>query len=85
MDLRAPLARVRGLGSARDGTHHWWMQRVTAVALVPLALWFTVSVVSVVGANHATATAWLQGPVNAALMLALIIAVFYHAHLGVRV
>ena len=85
MDLRAPLARVRGLGSARDGTHHWWMQRVTAVALVPLSLWFTVSMMRVVGADHATASAWLQSPFNAAVMLALIAAVFYHAYLGVQV
>lgn len=85
LDLRAPLARVRGLGSARDGTHHWWMQRVTAVALVPLTLWFTVSVLRVVGEDHASASAWLQNPFNAAVMLALLAAVFYHAYLGLRV
>ena len=85
MDLRAPLARVRGLGSARDGTHHWWMQRVTAVALVPLAVWFTVSVLRVTGADHAGASEWLQSPLNAALMVALVVALFYHAFLGLQV
>ena len=54
-ELRAPLTRVRGLGSAKDGTHHWWMQRVTAIALVPLVVWFVASMLSMVGAEHAAA------------------------------
>ena len=52
MSLKTPLGQVRGLGSARSGTHHWWMQRVTAVALVPLTLWFILSLVGHAGAEH---------------------------------
>lgn len=85
MDLRAPLARVRGLGSAQHGTHHWWMQRVTAVALAPLSLWFALSLAGLVGADHATASQWLQSPINAALMIGMLLALCYHAYLGVRV
>lgn len=85
MDFRAPLARVRGLGAAGEGVHHWWMQRVTAIALVPLMLWLLGSVITVVGKPYADASAWLQGPVNAALMILLVACLFYHAYLGLRV
>ena len=61
------------------------MQRVTAVALVPLTPWFAISLASLVGADHATATEWLRSTVNAALMVALLVALFYHAYLGLRV
>ena len=61
------------------------MQRVTAIALVPLLLWFVLSLTAVVGADYATARGWLQQPFNAALMLALVGMLFYHAHLGLRV
>ncbi len=83
--LRTPLAIVRGLGSAKDGTHHWWAQRLTALALVPLTLWFTARVIQHAGAAHADMVAWLSNPVDATLMLLLIVAVFHHAHLGVQV
>ncbi|MCA3246243.1 MAG: succinate dehydrogenase, hydrophobic membrane anchor protein [Azospirillum sp.] len=83
--LRSPLGRVRGLGSAKDGTHHWWAQRVTAIALVPLLLWFVASVVSLAGAPLAEVKAWLASPVAAVLLLALIVAVFHHAQLGLQV
>ena len=85
MKFRAPLARVRGLGSAKAGTHHWWMQRVTAVALVPLSLWFVASLISVVSADHATVIAWLHSPLVAILCCALIVATFYHGQLGLQV
>jgi len=85
MKFRTPLARVRGLGSARAGTHHWWMQRLTAVALVPLSLWFVASLISVVSADHATVIAWLHSPLVAILCCALIVATFYHGQLGVQV
>ena len=84
-ELRAPLTRVRGLGSAKDGTHHWWMQRVTAIALVPLVVWFTASIVSVVGADHAAASAWLKGPLPALLMVLFLATGFYHLLLGMQV
>ncbi|MCA3245910.1 MAG: succinate dehydrogenase, hydrophobic membrane anchor protein [Tagaea sp.] len=83
--LRSPLGRVRGLGSAKDGTHHWWAQRVTAIALVPLLLWFVASVVSLAGAPLAEVKAWLASPIAAVLLLALIVAVFHHAQLGLQV
>jgi succinate dehydrogenase hydrophobic anchor subunit len=60
--LRSPLGRARGLGSAKDGTHHWWAQRVTAVALVPLALWIVVSVLRLIGAPHIEVAQWMGHP-----------------------
>ena len=85
MSLRSPLARVRGLGSAKEGVQHWWMQRLTAVALVPLSLWFVASVVCQVGAEHAAMRAWLVRPTVAIPMLLLIVATFHHAQLGLQV
>jgi len=85
MSLRSPLGRVRGLGSAKDGTHHWWMQRLTAVALVPLCLWFVASVAMMAGAGHAAFLAWVASPLVAILLVLLIVAVFHHAQLGLQV
>lgn len=85
MSLRTPLARARGLGAAHGGTHHWWMQRLTSVALVPLVSWFAVAMVALAGANHATAAAWLARPFNAVLTLILIVALFHHMQLGLQV
>lgn len=85
MSLRTPLARVRGLGSAKDGTMHWWMQRVTAVLLVPLSLWLMFCALPMLGAGYADARVWLAQPLNAFLILALALTVIYHALLGVQV
>ena len=85
MSYRSPLAIVRGLGSAKDGTHHWWMQRVTAVALIPLAIWFVVSVIALVGKDHAAFMAWVRNPIIATLLVVLIAATFHHAQLGLQV
>lgn len=85
MSLRNPLARVRGLGSAKDGTHHWWAQRVTAIALVPLSLWFVAAIIAHVGAPLDEVRAWLASPVTASLLIALIVATFHHAQLGLQV
>jgi succinate dehydrogenase / fumarate reductase membrane anchor subunit len=85
MSLRSPLGRARGLGSAKDGTHHWWAQRLTAVALVPLLLWFVASVAASTGADHLAATAWLANPVTAVLMVLLIVAGLHHGQLGLQV
>ena len=82
--LRSPLARARGHGAARRGAGHWWAQRVTAVALVPLALWLAASLAARAGADHAEVTAWIaRPPVALALMLTLG-AAFYHLELGLR-
>jgi len=85
MSLRSPLARARGLGAAHNGTHHWWSQRLTAIALLPLLLWFAVSMTSLATAGYAAVTMWLRAPVNAILMLALIAALFHHMQLGLQV
>lgn len=83
--LRSPLGRVRGLGSAKEGVAHWWAQRVTALALVPLTLWFVIAVISLVGADYARTTAWIASPVPAILLVLLVAATFYHAVLGLQV
>ncbi len=85
MSIRTPLARVRGLGTAKDGTHHWWLQRVTSVALVPLVLWFVISMLSVSRADYETFQHWLSNPIRAGLMVTLLLAAFYHANLGMQV
>ncbi len=85
MQFRSPLGKVRGLGSAKDGTHHWWMQRVTAIALVPLAIWFVVSVIVLIGKDHAAFKAWVSNPISATLLVLLIGATFHHAQLGLQV
>ena len=83
--MQTPLSRVRGLGSAKSGVHHFWHQRVTAVALVPLVLWFVWSVVVYTGAPHEEVVYFLQQPFNAAAMLLLVLAGLYHMSLGLQV
>ncbi len=85
MSLRSPLGRVRGLGSAKEGVNHFWAQRMTAVALIPLAVWFVISLFSVLGSNHGAVQAWVSSPVVASLLILLIVATFYHAFLGLQV
>lgn len=85
MNMRTPISRARGLGSAKDGTHHWWMHRLTGVALVPLTLWFVVSMIFRAGEDQAAVSAWLASPLNAVLMLLLIVATFHHMQLGLQV
>ncbi len=83
--LRSPLGRAIGLGSAKEGVEHWWQQRLTAVALVPLTLWFVVAVLGHIGSDHAQFVAWLHAPLPAILLILLIGATFYHAALGMQV
>jgi succinate dehydrogenase / fumarate reductase membrane anchor subunit len=85
MDYRSPLARVRGLGSAKTGTTHWWMQRVTAVALIPLSFWLITFLDLSLNAPYQQTIEWLVAPVNTVCITAWIIAVFYHAALGLQV
>lgn len=85
MKYRTPLANVRGLGSAKEGTHHFWVQRVTAVALVPLGLWFLVGLITVTSSDYTAAAEWLRSPISTVLCIALIVATFYHAYLGMQV
>ena len=83
--MRSPLGRARGLGSARAGAAHWWAQRLTAVALVPLTLWFVCGVLRLHGAVQHDMVAWLSQPLPLVLMLALIVATFHHLQLGLQV
>ena len=85
MANRTELGRVRGLGAAKSGVHHWWMQRVTAVANVALVLWFVISLIRLPGLDHASVLVWLRQPVAAVPMLLLIISVFWHFRLGFQV
>jgi succinate dehydrogenase / fumarate reductase membrane anchor subunit len=83
--LRSDLGRVRGLGSAKEGVHHWWAQRVSAIALVPLSLWFVAGIVFLIDVDRATAIQWLGSPVTLGLMSLFLIALVYHAVLGLQV
>ncbi|MFZ4541807.1 MAG: succinate dehydrogenase, hydrophobic membrane anchor protein [Rickettsiales bacterium] len=84
--LRTPIKRARGLGAAHSGTHHFWLQRVSAVALVPLSIWFMIQLVgNLIGGDVALITHWLSDPLRALLLAAFIIAMFMHARLGVQV
>ncbi len=85
MSLQTPLAKVKGLGSAKNGTHHWWHQRVSAIALLPLSLWFIYSVVSMVGADYMTVVYWIRLPYVTVLLILFLVALFYHAVLGLQI
>lgn len=85
MSLRSPLSQARGLGSAKDGVHHWWVQRVSAVALIPLVLWFVYSVAAHAGAPYAEVLAWVAQPWVAVLLVLFIATACYHAALGMQV
>jgi succinate dehydrogenase membrane anchor subunit len=82
MSLRSPLGRAMGLGSAKTGLGHWWAQRVSAVALVPLTLWFVFSLLLLPNLEQETARAWLQLPVSSLLAIALVAVLAYHSYLG---
>ncbi|MEN9848880.1 MAG: succinate dehydrogenase, hydrophobic rane anchor protein [Pseudomonadota bacterium] len=83
-DLRTPLAKVRGLGSARDGTDHYIAQRLTAIALVPLLLWFVFSLAAVAGQDFQHVHAWVRSPFNSIALILLSIVLIYHAHIGLH-
>jgi succinate dehydrogenase / fumarate reductase, membrane anchor subunit len=83
--MRSPLGRARGLGSAREGVEHWWMQRVSAAALIPLTLWFVVSLIALTGSDYNAFIAWLKAPFVAILMVLVLVALFHHMALGLQV
>ncbi|HET9388766.1 MAG TPA: succinate dehydrogenase, hydrophobic membrane anchor protein [Steroidobacteraceae bacterium] len=83
--LRSPLGRVAGLGAARGGVHHWWLQRLTSIALVPLTVWFVVSLLSLPSLDHATVTGWMAQGWTAVLLIVLVLVACWHSQLGVRV
>jgi succinate dehydrogenase / fumarate reductase membrane anchor subunit len=78
------LGRVRGLGSAKSGTHHWWMQRVTAVGNLILMLWFVVSIVRLPIIDHQAVVLWLKSPLVAVPLILLVVSVFWHLRLGLQ-
>ena len=85
MKLQSPITKARGLGSAKRGTHHWWYQRLTAVALIPLTFWVMGSIINATSMGYHDIQTWLSLPFNAALFLAFISAMFFHAQLGMQV
>lgn len=85
MSLRSPLGRARGLGSAKDGVHHFWVQRVSAVALVPLTLWFVFSVAQLAGGDYYAVRHWISAPSVAVMLVLFLATALYHSALGVQV
>ena len=85
MSLRSPLGRVLGTGSAKEGVHHWWLQRLTSIALVPLTIWFVVSLLSLPSFEHVTLVTWMAQSWTALLLVLFILAATWHSQLGVRV
>jgi len=86
MEMRSPLAHARGLGPAKSGgTAHWWSQRLSSMALLPLMLWFVISALGLIGADHGTYVHWLSDPGNTLLMVLLVVVLFYHAQQGLQV
>lgn len=83
--MRSQLGRVRGLGSAKAGTHHWVAERVTALALIPLTIWFVFAALQLAGHPRADVAHWAANPINATLAAALVIATFHHTQLGLQV
>jgi len=83
--MRSPLGRAIGLGSAKEGVAHWWRQRVSALALVPLTLWFVIALIGLIGADHAAFVAWVRSPMPAVFLVLLLVATFYHTALGLQV
>ena len=85
MSLQTPLGRFLGHGSAKDGTAHWWAQKLTAVGLIPLTLWFAVAIATMDGYGYAATLAFVADPLNAILLILLVIAGLYHSELGLQV
>jgi succinate dehydrogenase / fumarate reductase, membrane anchor subunit len=83
--MRSPLARAIGLGSAKEGLRDWWAERVSAVALIPLTLWFTAVIIAHSGSDYVTFIGWIRSPLSATLMILLLLALFHHTALGLQV
>jgi succinate dehydrogenase / fumarate reductase membrane anchor subunit len=85
MSLQSPLNKVLGLGSAKEGTGHWWSQRMTAISLIPLTLWFAFSLLSIDHASYPAIVNWIAEPLHSILLILLVISLVYHSSLGLQV
>jgi succinate dehydrogenase / fumarate reductase, membrane anchor subunit len=85
VSLRAPLGKALGLGSAKSGFGHWWGQRLSAAALVPLGLWLAVSLAALPSTDYWAVSAWVGAPLNAILLLLLLLTLLHHSRLGLQV
>ena len=85
MSLMTPLNRVLGLGTAKGAAEHWWLQRMTAVALLPLGLWFAYGLLTLRGFDYGSVVMWVREPTTSILLILLVVAVGYHSALGVQV
>lgn len=84
-NLRTPLSQVKGLGSAKEGTGHFWIQRLTAIGLIPLVVWVAFAIARLPSMSQADIQSWLSSPFSAVLMILFLIAAFWHAKLGLQV
>ena len=85
MRMETPIARVRGLGSARSGAHHWWLERLTSVSTLLLFVWFVVALLRLPSLEDSAVTDWLSAPLGAVPMLLVIVSTFWHLKLGLQV
>lgn len=85
MTMQNPLAKARGSGSAQEGTHHWWVQRLSSVLLIPLVAWLIYAGLKLAGSSYETASAFVTQPLNSGIAILLALTVFYHAKLGLQV
>lgn len=85
MSMQSPLGRVRGLGAAKEGPAHWWAQKISALALIPLSLWFVIAVIGLIGADHDAFRAFLGNPGNATMMILTVLVACWHGAIGVQV
>ena len=83
-NLRTPLSEVKGLGSAKEGTSHFWTQRLSAIALIPLVLWLCFSVASLPGMDYLSVREWLASPLTSIMMVLLVATAFFHSRLGLQ-
>ena len=85
MSLRSPLGQVLGRGAAKEGVHHWWLQRMTSVALVPLTIWFVLSLLNLPDLNYPTVAQWMSHTLTALLLILFVLTAAWHSQLGLRV
>ncbi|NNC64706.1 MAG: succinate dehydrogenase, hydrophobic membrane anchor protein [Gammaproteobacteria bacterium] len=85
MSLVTPLNRVLGLGSAKEGTEHWWGQRISAVALAVLGLWLVIAIAGLENFSYASVTGWVQQPLTSVLLVLTVLTLCYHSQLGVQI